>query len=254
MAFSWFNFTVHAWTDTWVPPARAGWVWVPGFWGPGHFVPGYWAPTRAVPVVAGVPYRYVPGWWVGDAYVEGYYRPEVRDQGDWTWVDGYYRDDGTYVWGDWVPATAAPAGYIWVPGFWDGETWVGGFWRPEHRNSYVWVGAWYDDQGIFHSGYWEPTTAKLGETWIPGWFDGEQWTEGYWVTDEDAAAADPESWVAPQGWDEGWEEEDDSAQLESAETDDGSLPLALPVSIGEEQTDASDVGSGDYHAPPPGTE
>ncbi|MCK6508016.1 hypothetical protein L6R53_32400, partial [Myxococcota bacterium] len=239
VAVVWLGFSVHAWVDTWAPPPRAGWVWIPGYWAGAIWVPGYWSP--AAPVVY-TGYTYVPGWWVGDVYVEGYYRVAARDQGSWTWVDGYYLDDGTYVWGHWVPAGTAPEGYVWVPGYWDGEQWLEGFWRPERRRDYVWVGAWYDDQGIFHSGYWEPKEALAGHVWIPGWFDGEQWVEGYWVAEAEYDSADPENWQPPEGWDAGWDEAE-AAQPEPAE--DGELPLALPVVV-DEQADA-----GELHAAPP---
>ncbi|RME25293.1 MAG: hypothetical protein D6798_09300, partial [Deltaproteobacteria bacterium] len=244
VALAWLSFEVHAWTDAWVPPPRPGWIWVPGYWDGPVWVPGHWVPAAAAPVWHGRRYVYVPGWWVGDVYVEGYYRAETRDTGDWIWVDGYYLDDGTYVWGYWVPAGEAPDGYVWVPGFWDGDTYVDGFWRPESRPGYVWVGAWYDEDGVYHSGYWEPTVAEPGKVWIPGWFDGETWVNGYWVDAEEYEAADPQDWDPPEGWDEGWDEDADAT---STDADAAEAPLALPVFT----DDAAPAEDSAMHAPPP---
>ena len=220
-----FGFVVHPWWSWWVPPTRPGWVWVPGYWAWGVWHPGHWRPVRKAPVYRNITYVYVPGWWQGEVYVEGYYRPDTRDDGDWAWVEGYYLDDGTYVPGHWRPAGHPPEGYVWEPGFFDGETWVGGFWRPEYHAGHVWVSSWFDDDGIYHCGYWEPLEDRPGEVWVPGWFDGTQWIAGQWVPEADYEAADPETWEPEAGWDDGWEAE------ESAPTEDDALPLALPVEI-----------------------
>lgn len=241
VAIAWLGFGVYAWTYDWVPPARAGFVWVPGYWSAGIWFPGYWTPIGPAPVVVNTSYVYVPGWWVSDVYVEGFYRPVVRDDGEWTWVDGYYLADGTYVWGHWVPNTPAPDGYVWVPGYWDGEQWLGGFWRPERRQDYVWVAPYYAEDGVFHSGYWEPKVALPGHVWIPGWFDGEQWIEGYWVTEQEYSSTDTSTWEAPEGWNDGWEETD---EVEAEPLDDGSLPLAIPIG-------GQSRAGGETHAAPP---
>jgi hypothetical protein len=196
-----FGFTTYAWTAAWTPPPRAGWAWVSGVWVGGMWTPGYWAPLTPAPVG----FVYVPGYWNQTAYVEGFYRPAQRDDGDWTWVEGYYLDDGTFVRGHWRPAKPGPEGYTWEPGFWDGETWVDGFWRPEYRPGFTWVSAWFDADGIFHTGYWAPLDDQPGSVWIPGWFDGNQWIEGYWVASSEYEATDATSWEPPEGWDAGWD-------------------------------------------------
>jgi len=242
-----FGFSVWAWDAYWVPPYRAGWNWVPGYWAWGYWHPGYWAPMARAPIG----YVYVNGWWEGDAYVEGYYRSEARD--DWEWVDGYYLDDGTYVRGHWAPTTPPPEGYQWEPGFWDGETYVDGFYRPQFRKGFYWVAAWYGEDGIFHSGYWQPEQDKPGAVWIPGWFDGNEWVTGYWEDEQAYLDADLENWTPEEGFDDGWEEgqilEYDgeiytdvgdgegppTARLVQKMTDlNGEAPLAVPVVIPED--------------------
>jgi hypothetical protein len=222
-----------------MPPARAGYVWVPGHYSYGIWIPGFWAPLGPPP--AG--YVYVDGWWDQDAYVDGYYR--VQDRDGWTWVDGEYLDDGSYERGSWRPNTEAPDGYAWEPGFWDGEDWVDGFWRPEFRDGYLWVSAYYDTDGVFHGGYWSPLEDRPGQTWIPGWFDGNEWVEGYWVDDSEITDQALEDWVPPPGVDDGWD--DDAAEQQAPYVPDdrgtppeariiqdyedryGEQPLAVPV-------------------------
>ena len=240
-----FGFPVYAWNAYWVPPYRPGWTWVPGYWAWGYWNPGYWAPLTPAPVN----YVYVNGWWEGDAYVEGYYRAEARD--GWEWIDGYYLDDGTYVRGTWVPTSDPPEGYLWEPGFWDGETYIDGFYRPQFRKGFYWVAAWYDSDGIFHSGYWQPEEERPGFVWIPGWFDGNEWVPGYWEDEQTYLDTDVESWTPPEGLEDGWEEgevydedghivlDDDgpsdappTAKLVQRLTEvEGEPPLAVPVVI-----------------------
>jgi hypothetical protein len=225
-----FGFSIYPWYAWWSPPARAGWTWMPGYWDFGYWHPGYWVPARTAPVG----YAYVPGWWEDEAYVEGYYRTETRNE--WEWVDGYYLDDGTYVRGHWVPNGAPPDGYTWEPGFWDGEQYVDGFWRPEYRATFVWVDSYYDEDGIYHSGYWMPQDDRAGQVWIPGWFDGNEWVEGYWESEGAITQEAIESWQPPEGVDDGWEEEvydrgsAPPAQLiQKYKEETGEAPLALPV-------------------------
>jgi hypothetical protein len=232
-----FDFAVYPWDAYWVPPARYGWNWAPGYWAYGYWHPGYWFPTASPPVG----YVYVDGWWEGDVYVDGYYRVDHRK--GWSWVDGYYGDDGAYVRGHWEPEKAGPDGYVWEAGFWDGEEYVDGFWRPEYLNGYTWVSAYYDDDGVYHSGYWMPTEDKPGYVWVPGWFDGNEWVAGYWVPEDQYTDDAVESWQPPEGVDDGWDQEQDprgvapNAMLHQtyvAPDDDssgesGDVPLALPV-------------------------
>ena len=243
-----FGFATYAWVDWWAPPARHGWVWVPGYWAYGYWHPGYWQPSATHRIVRHhVHYVYVPGWWDNDTYVDGYYRPEQRTDGDWEWIEGYYLPDGTYVRGHWMPTQPGPEGYVWEPGFWDGEVWVQGFWRPEYRNGYTWFSAYYDEDGIFHTGYWQPFEDQPGYVWIPGWFDGNDWQSGYWVRDDEYYGADIDAWVPEDGWDSGWEVgagwgdgevvEPDIYEMDLGEAEprwaEEEIPLALPVEIVE---------------------
>ncbi len=231
-----FGFSVHAWYDWWAPPHRAGWLWVPGYYHWGYWHPGHWRPAAIAPIH----YVYVPGWWETETvYVEGYYRSEARSE--WDWVEGYYLEDGVYVRGHWIPAEPGPDGYLWESGFWDGETWVDGFWRPEFRSDYYWISSFYDEDGVFHSGYWMPIEAQEGYVWIPGWFDGNGWEEGYWVRDEEVYEADIEAWEPAAGWDDGWEVgggwgdgdvvQNDSPGAPGKPVARKESPLALPVVV-----------------------
>ena len=175
---------------------------MPGHRVHGRYQPGHWRPTGPAPRAN---YVYVPGWWERDLYIDGYYRPERRSDGDWQWVDGYYQDEGSHISGHWAPAAAGPEGYSWEPGFWDGETYVEGFWRPDFRSGYTWLSAYYDDDGIYHSGYWTPYADQPGYVWIPGWFDGNEWVPGYWVDEGEYSQTDLSGWQPEAGWDEGWE-------------------------------------------------
>ncbi len=187
-------FVAYAWVDTWAPPPRAGWVWVPGSWIGTWWSPGHWAPAAPAPVG----YRYVPGAWYADAYVEGYYRSDARD--GWTWIEGHYTPDGTHVPGHWMPTGAPPEGYVWEPGFFDGESWMDGFWRPEFRQDYVWVSSRFDRDGLYRAGYWQPVEDRPGQVWQPGWFDGNAWVEGSWVDEASVKDIDPTQWKPEDGW------------------------------------------------------
>lgn len=215
-----FGWHCDPWASAWMPPTRAGWTWVGGYYRYGYWHPGYWAPG---PTVVRTGFVYVPGWWVGDNYVEGYQRPEQRDDGDWTWVEGHYLEDGTYIWGHWMPTRPGPQGYVWEPGFWDGETYVDGFWRPQFRRGFSWVAASYGDDGVFYSGYWMPQDQREGQTWVPGWFDGNTWNEGSWVEDQEFENTDIDAWEPPEGWNDGWDND--------PTTDPEPGVLALPVTM-----------------------
>ena len=163
----------------------------------------------------------MPGWWEGDVYIEGYWRLEYRSDGDWEWVEGYYRDDGSYARAHWRPLGAAPQGYVWEAGFWDGESLVDGFWRPQARRDHVWIEAFYDEEGLINTGYWYPRVEQAGQVWIPGWFDGNTWSEGYWVDEREYRDADIEAWEPEEGWNAGWEETEPEVIAPEA-------PLAVP--------------------------
>lgn len=236
-----FGFAVNPWGPAWAPPARSGWVWESGFYNVyGYWVPGYWRPQRTTTVYYDTSYVYVPGYWQSDIYIEGFYRPDARSDGDWAWVEGYYLEDGAVVPGHWVPAAPGPAGYAWEPGFFDGETWVEGFWRPEYRSGFVWISSWYDTDGVYSNGYWEPTVSRAGEIWVPGWFDGSQWVEGYWIDEYEYQNTDVGGWEPEEGWHDGWDPE--SGDLIDPEDESGygygqaprepdHIPLAVPVMV-----------------------
>lgn len=243
-----FGFATYAWRSSWAPPPRAGWSWQGGYWSRyGYWVPGYWVPRARVSVPVG--YVYVPGWWDDDAYIEGYYRKERRD--GWVWEDGYYLENGDYIRGHWRPTQPPRAGYLWEAGFWDGETWVEGFWRPEARRGFTWASAYYDEDGVFHSGYWLPAEERPGFVWVPGWFDGNTWVEGYWESEQKYGSADIEDWQPEQGWDDGWDTgsgwgDGEVVSNGPAETGD-EAPIALPVVFSE--ADLEDVTE-DENLPP----
>lgn len=236
-----FGFVVNPWVVTWAPPPRAGWSWVGGYYDAwGFYHPGYWAPAAPPVRYVSAGYVYVPGWWQNDVYIEGYYRaPERRG---WSWVDGYYLSDGAYVPGHWQPQSSAPEGYIWEPGFFDGDTWVEGFYRPEHRSGYTWVNGYFDESGVFSAGYWMPTTSNPGYVWVPGWFDGQAWVEGYWEPEAKYYSADVQNWQPEQGWNDGWDSSSSAsdgkkaavAPTSSTDSAEEDMPLAVPVEMEEE--------------------
>jgi hypothetical protein len=234
-----FDFWVYPWYSYWVPPARIGWTWQPGYWEFGYWHPGCWVPLARAPIG----YVYVDGWWEGEVYVDGFYRLERR--AGWYWVDGAYLEDGSYARGHWEPDRGGPEGYTWEPGFWDGGEYVDGFWRPEYLDGYAWVNAYYDDEGIYHSGYWMPLEDQPGMVWVPGWFDGNEWISGYWIPESEYTDDAVQSWQPPEGVQDGWEQEQDprgaapSATLRPSTAspstagesagESGEAPLALPV-------------------------
>jgi hypothetical protein len=221
-----FGFYTDPWRDHWHPHHRNGWAWVGGYYYWGWWHPGYWEPVHHHHVY--VDYVYVPGFWEADTvYVEGYYRSPDRE--GWVWVDGYYLEDGVYIRGHWVPAGDWPEGYLWEAGFFDGDQWMEGFWRPEFRKSFVWISSFYDADGIYNAGYWMPLETPEGRAWIPGWFDGNGWIDGYFVT-EDEAAEDPTSWQPDPTWNRDAEPVP-PARSQPLIGDD--KPLAVPVPIPE---------------------
>ncbi len=193
----------------------------------GHWHPGHWSPQRPAAAWYGARWLWVSGYWFGSAYVDGYWRVAERSDGNWEWIEGEYSDAGVWTRGHWSPRGAAPAGYSWEPGFWDGEEWVEGFWRPSGRDGYQWVEGGYNDDGAWESGYWEPTEPRAGHVWIPGWFDGETWVGGYWVSDAEYAATDTSTWTPAEGVDDGWDVPDAAPPTQAVEGEE--IPLALPA-------------------------
>jgi hypothetical protein len=142
-------------------------------------------------------------------------------------VPGHYVGGGAYVSGHWRPTAPPPSGYTWEPGFWDGEDWVEGFWRPASRSGYRWVDGRYVEDGTYQAGYWEPTEPRPGFVWIPGWFDGEVWVQGYWVSEAEYTATDTQAWTPPEGVEDGWDQA--SAPAPESAPQGEEIPLALPV-------------------------
>ena len=95
---------VGPWAATYAPAARAGWVWVAGYYHGARWFPGYWRPAAAR-----VGWLWVAGYWADSTYVDGYWREENR--GGQAWVDGYYDDDNNWVPGYWAPNGSADAAH-----------------------------------------------------------------------------------------------------------------------------------------------
>lgn len=90
------EIVVSPFSPTYVPAARPGYVWVPGYYDPyGFYVPGTWEP-----IAHRAGYIWVPGYWIGASYYDGYWRPRLH--ADDVWVAGYYAG-GRYVPARWVP-------------------------------------------------------------------------------------------------------------------------------------------------------
>ena len=202
-----------AWSEGWTPASRAGWTWVPGSWIGGIWNPGYWQPLAPPP--AG--YVFTSGTWYGGVYVDGYYRVARRTDGDWTWVPRSVREGRLAVPGHWRPQRDGPDGYVWEPGFWDGQRYNDGFWRPRKRRDYRWVDARVDERGVLRSGYWEPRAARTGQVWVPGWFDGNSWQRGYWISESDWESEDVRGFKAP------------ASEADAPAQDAEELPLGIPV-------------------------
>lgn len=103
----------------------------------------------------------------------------------WSWNPGYYDAWGVYHPGYWVPVGPAPVyrsvSYVYVPGWWEGDTYVEGYYRPSTRKGWSWVDGYYTSDGYYVPGHWQPrSSAPSGYTWEPGFFDGETWVEGFW--------------------------------------------------------------------------
>ncbi len=232
----WLGGPVYPWTIGWAAPVRPGWVWVSAVAvgtaaavtannrrasEPGHYEPAQEPPQE---------YVYVEGFWVGDGYVEGFYRLQSRGD-DWLWVDGRYTEDRVYQWGYWMPRKAPPQGYRWEPGFFDGERWVEGYWRPVERAGFTWVNSFFNEEGEFTTGYWAPTEEKQGMTWIPGWFDGTSWVEGYWADSREVQKANLEDFE-PGDPDPQAQKQAPRNEKKAKTPEELDKPIAIPVETG----------------------
>lgn len=147
--------------------ARDGWDWVEGYYlDDGTYVRGHWSPTGEGPEG----YTWEPGFWDGETWIEGFWRPEFRS--NYTWVSAYYDSDGVFHAGYWMPLEQEP-GYIWVPGWFDGNEWVPGYWEAEGQYGSLDLESWQPEDG-----------------WNDGWKAGEGYGDGEVLennTDKDAA-------------------------------------------------------------------
>jgi hypothetical protein len=133
----------------WRPRMMAGFVWVNGTWDVkvGAFIPGFWRPR-----IARAGYVWVPGYWFAGRWVPGLWRPAARP--GFIWLGGYWTRGGEWVFGHWRPLHA-PAGRVWVPGYWGPRgVWYGGHWRVGARPGYLWRGGHYGRQGEWVPGRW----------------------------------------------------------------------------------------------------
>jgi hypothetical protein len=146
-----------------------------------------------------------------------------RSDGDWVWIDGHYNEDGSYIPGHWRPVADAPDGYVWEPGFFDGQVWVEGYWRPARRDGYHWVAATYDGDGIYDAGYWDPRRRQARLRLGPGLVRREPVDRG--VLGHGGRVQEHRSVELPgrRGWNDGW---DDKADRSAA---DEGPPIAIPV-------------------------
>ena len=69
---------------------------------------------------------------------------------------------------------------------------------------------------------------------IPGWFDGNEWVDGYWVAEQEYFDEDLSSWQPEQGWDDweiggGWGHGEVLDNQSEAEVESERRPLGMPV-------------------------
>jgi len=117
----------------------------------------------------------------------------------WTWVPGHWQGA---VWtpGHWQPVAAAPRGYTYVPGYWMGSIYIDGYWRIKRRRSWVWVGAVYLEDGTSRWPHWRPEDeAPAGYTWESGFWDGEEWVDGFWRPEHRSGFTWVEAWYGEEG-------------------------------------------------------
>lgn len=109
---------------------------------------------------------------------------EVCPGPDLVWVSGHPGPGGYWVAGHCARVGAPPrAGWVYVPGYWNGAIWISGFWRPTARAGFRWVEERVSEDGAYETGYWEPEGGgPEGAIWRPGYWDGARWVEGGWVS------------------------------------------------------------------------
>lgn len=138
------------WVDGhWRPTRRPGYAWVDSEWNDGAYIHGYWRPVHAR---AG--HVWVGGYWApGGVWVEGYWRP--RSRAGYRWSGGRYRY-GHWHHAHWTPVRSRP-NHLWVAGAFVAGAWVAGYWRPHHRAGHHWRdGRWRGGhyvRGGWHRGH-----------------------------------------------------------------------------------------------------
>jgi len=102
----------------------------------------------------------------------------------WRWVHGYM-GYGYYHPGYWSPVHTAPAGMVYVRGWWEDEVYVDGYYRARSRAGWRWVNGHYDKHGVYYRAHWRPVgPAPDGYAWEAGFWDGEQYVDGFWRPDD----------------------------------------------------------------------
>jgi hypothetical protein len=98
----------------------------------------------------------------------------------WGWNAGYW---GAGYWypGYWTPVAPMPVGYSYVPGWWENDSYVEGYYRTDSRDGWSWFDGYYLEDGQYVRGHWEPDgDAPEGYAWEPGFWDGNEYQDGFW--------------------------------------------------------------------------
>jgi hypothetical protein len=146
----------------WRRESRNDHDWTGGYYSEGDYVAPHWSPRE----FDEDEYVYVPGYRATTGYwIPGFRRSRHRT--GYAWITGYW-DSGIWVSGFWRP-TMSRTGYSYSPGHvgLDGY-WVSGFWRRGARSGYMWVDGYYVGDS-FVWGFWRPVRVRFGYTWIVGY-------------------------------------------------------------------------------------
>lgn len=77
-----------------------------------------------------------------------------------------------------TPAEAGVVVSIGLPGF------TINAWSPHYvpaaRSGWSWAAGHYDAWGQWHPGHWRPVSARAGYDWVPGYWVGAHYYDGYW--------------------------------------------------------------------------
>jgi hypothetical protein len=98
----------------------------------------------------------------------------------WSWAPGYW-SYGFWYPGYWMPVAPVPVGFVYVPGWWEDEVYVEGYYRSDARDGWDWVDGYYLEDGTYVRGHWQPAEdAPEGYVWEAGFWDGEEYHDGFW--------------------------------------------------------------------------